>query len=51
MAKINYVVAKFLNHTIRFTNDISPINDKRNFDKDKSHIYSGDLELNRETQV
>ena len=48
MAKSNYVVAKSLNYTFRFIDDISPLNDKGNFDKYKSQIYPSDLELNRE---
>ena len=48
MAKSNYAVAKSLNHTFRFIDDISPLNDKGNFDKYKSQIYPSDLELNRE---
>ena len=48
MAKSNYAVAKSLNHTFRFIDDISPLNDKGNFDKYKSQIYPSDLELNKE---
>ena len=48
MAKSNYAIAKSLNHTFRFIDDISPLNDKGNFDKYKSQIYPSDLELNRE---
>ena len=48
MAKSNYAVAKSLNHTFRFIDDISPLNDKGNFYKYKSQIYPSDLELNRE---
>ena len=48
MAKSNYAVAKSLNHTFRYIDDISPLNDKGNFDKYRSQIYPSDLELNKE---
>ena len=48
MAKSNYAVAKSLNNIFRFIDDISPLNDKGNFDKYKSQIYPSDLELNKE---
>ena len=33
MAKTNYSVARSLNHTFRYIDDISPLNDKGNFEK------------------
>ena len=48
MAKSNYAIAKSLNHTFRFIDDITPLNDKGNFDKYRSQIYPSYLELNRE---
>ena len=51
MAKSNYGVAKSLNHTFRFIDAISPINDKENFEKYNSQIYPSDLELNKENTV
>ena len=48
MSKTNYSVAKSLNHTFRYIDDISPLNDNGNFEKYKSQIYPEDLELNRE---
>ena len=44
----NYAVAKSLNHTFRYIDDISPLNDNGVFEKYKSKIYPADLELNRE---
>ena len=48
MSKTNYSVARSLNHTFRYIDDISPLNDNGNFDKFRSQIYPDDLELNRE---
>ena len=48
MSKRNYSVARSLNHTFRYIDDISPLNDNGNFEKYKSQIYPDDLELNRE---
>ena len=48
MSKSNYSVARSLNHTFRYIDDISPLNDNGNFEKYKSQIYPDDLELNRE---
>ena len=40
--------AKLRSKSYRFIDDISPLNDKGNFDKYKSQIYPSDLELNKE---
>ena len=48
MTKTNYQVAKSLNHTFRYIDDITPLNDKGNFEKYFSQIYPSELELNRE---
>ena len=48
MAKSNNALAKSVNHTYSFIDDISPLNDDGNFDKYKSQIYPCDLELNKE---
>ena len=48
MTKTNYQVAKSLNHTFRYIDDITPLNDKGNFEKYFSQIYPPELELNRE---
>ena len=50
MAKSNYAVAKSLNHTFRFIDDISPLDEKGNFYKYKSQIHPSDLELNKENR-
>ena len=48
MAKSNNALAKSVNHTFSFIDDISHINDEGNFDKYKFQIYLCDLELNKE---
>ena len=48
MTKTNYLVAKSLNHTFRYIDDITPLNDKGNFEKYFTQIYPPELELNRE---
>ena len=48
MTKTNYRVARSLNHTFRYIDDITPLNDKGNFEKYFSQIYPPELELNRE---
>ena len=48
MTKTNYQVAKSLNHTFRYIDDITPLNDRGNFEKYFSQIYPPELELNRE---
>ena len=48
MRKNNYKVARSLNNTFRYIDDISPINDKGNFIKYKSEIYPKELELSKE---
>merc|ERR1712082_215626 len=48
MSKSNYSVARSLNHTFRYIDDISPLNDNGIFEKYKPQIYPDDLELNRE---
>ena len=44
MANSKYAVAKSLNHTFRFIDDISPLNCKGKFAKYKSEISPIDLE-------
>ena len=48
MIHTNYSVARSLNHTHRYIDDVSPINDNGVFEKYRSEIYPVDLELNRE---
>ena len=48
MRKTNYKIARSLNNTFRYIDDISPINDKGNFLKYKSEIYPQELELSKE---
>ena len=48
MTRTNYSVAKSLNHTFRYIDDITPLNDKGNFEKYFTQIYPPELELNRE---
>ena len=48
MTKTNYAIAKSLNHTHRYIDDITPLNDNGNFEKYFSQIYPAELELNRE---
>ena len=48
MLYTNYSIARSLNHTFRYIDDISPLNDNGNFDRYRSQIYPVDLELNRE---
>ena len=45
MTKTNYAVARSLNHTHRYIDDISPLNDKGNFEKYKEQIYPPELIL------
>ena len=45
MTKKNYAVARSLNHTHRYIDDISPLNDKGNFDKYREQIYPPELIL------
>ena len=46
--RTNYKVAKSLNHTFRYIDDISPFNDKGNFKRYIPEIYRPELELNKE---
>ena len=48
MTKQNYKIAKSLNHTHRFIDDISPFNDNGNFEKFRTQMYPPELVLNRE---
>ena len=48
MRKNNYKVARSLNNTFRYIDDISVMNDKGNFIKYKSEIYIKQLELSKE---
>ena len=45
MTKKNYAVARSLNHTHRYIDDISPLNDKGNFEKYRENIYPQELVL------
>lgn len=46
--KTNYKLAKSLNYTFRYIDDVSPINDLGNFSKHIKDIYPGDLILTKE---
>ena len=45
MTKKNYTIAKSLNHTHRYIDDISPLNDRGNFEKFRQDIYPPELIL------
>ena len=46
--KNNHKLAKSLNYTFRYIDDVSPINDNGNFSKFKDQIYPSDLILSKE---
>ena len=46
--KTNYKLAKSLNYTFRYIDDVSPINDLGNFSKHIKDIYPSDLILTKE---
>lgn len=48
MQKQNYAIAKSLNHTHRYIDDVSPLCDRGNFVKCISEIYRPELTLNKE---
>ena len=46
--KTNYGIARSLNHTFRYIDDVTPINDSGNFQKHMNEIYPADLILTKE---
>ena len=46
--KNNHKLAKSLNYTFRYIDDVSPINDNGHFSKFKDQIYPSDLILSKE---
>lgn len=48
--KQNYSLAKSLNNTFRYIDDVTPLNDKGNFSKYYKDIYPSDLLLSKENE-
>ena len=48
--KQNYSLAKSLNNTCRYIDDVTPLNDKGNFSRFKKDIYPPDLLLIKENE-